>query len=112
MSTRLAEISSPASSIRSENAINDLVNTEQDARAALRLGQMLSIRGAEMFHLEVERTMQHVKSALPTMAHGRLKPPPDETYSLHRKLSEVFCHALASALLCAIVMLFEFVGAP
>ncbi|KAJ3369039.1 hypothetical protein HDU91_000150 [Kappamyces sp. JEL0680] len=44
-----------------------------------------------------------VKSDIPVMLRERLKPPPDETYSLHRKLSGCFllCTKLESRIDCA-----------
>lgn len=43
-----------------------------------------------------------VKQDIPIMLRERLKPPPDETYSLHRKLSGCFllCQKLESVIDC------------
>ena len=45
---------------------------------------------------------KRVKSTLSTMAHERQRPPPDEAYSLHRKLSGVFllCARLRAVIPC------------
>jgi len=43
-----------------------------------------------------------VKNSIPTMLKYRLTPPPDESYSLHRKLSGAFllCTRLGSKVEC------------
>jgi aarF domain-containing kinase len=56
--------------------------------AVLELGTPFSKPGLTDFGAQA--VTGNVRSLIPTMVRLRLKPPPDETYSLHRKLSGVF----------------------
>ena len=56
------------------------------------------------YNLAMSNTLtSQVRQAIPIMLKERLKPPPDETYSLHRKLSGLFllCSKLKSNIDCA-----------
>lgn len=62
--------------------------------AVLALGLPFSRTGIYDFSTSSEQVTNRIRGLIPTMLNYRLTPPPDESYSLHRKLSGVF-------LLCA-----------
>lgn len=65
---------------------------EAHVHAVMVLGEMFRHKGE--FDFGQQRTTQQIASLVPTMIAHRLCPPPEEIYSIHRKLSGVF-------LLCA-----------
>ncbi|KAL1435281.1 hypothetical protein MTO96_011198 [Rhipicephalus appendiculatus] len=60
--------------------------------AVMILGEAFSKDGP--FNFGMQDTTRRIQSLVPVMLQHRLTPPPEETYSLHRKLSGIF-------LLCA-----------
>lgn len=56
----------------------------------------------EVYDFRDQTITERVKSQIPVMIHERLAPPPEETYSLHRKLSGAFllCARLGSRVRC------------
>lgn len=60
--------------------------------AVMILGEMFRYQGE--FNFGKQNTTKRIASLVPTMIAHRLCPPPEEIYSIHRKLSGVF-------LLCA-----------
>lgn len=65
---------------------------EAHVSAVMILGEMFLCKGE--FDFGHQNTTQRIASLVPTMIAHRLCPPPEEIYSIHRKLSGVF-------LLCA-----------
>lgn len=65
---------------------------EAHVKAVMILGQMFRHNGE--FDFGQQNTTREIASLVPTMIAHRLCPPPEEIYSIHRKLSGVF-------LLCA-----------
>lgn len=65
------------------------------------LGEVFSDRNPE-FDFAHQDTTRRVTKLVPTILHERLCPPPEEIYSLHRKLSGVFllCAKLAVKMPC------------
>ncbi|XP_065208683.1 atypical kinase COQ8B, mitochondrial [Planococcus citri] len=61
----------------------------QDAHvdAVMILGEILRKEG---FDFSKQNTVHRIQALVPTMIHHRLCPPPEEVYSLHRKLSGAF----------------------
>lgn len=57
------------------------------------LGEVFS-KKTGAFDFGGQNTTRRIQKLVPTIVHHRLCPPPEEIYSLHRKLSGVF-------LLCA-----------
>lgn len=60
----------------------------QDAHvdAVMILGEILRKEG---FDFSKQNTVHRIQALVPTMIHHRLCPPPEEVYSLHRKLSGI-----------------------
>jgi aarF domain-containing kinase len=56
----------------------------------------------EVYDFRDQTITERVKDQIPVMIHERLAPPPEETYSLHRKLSGAFllCARLGSRVRC------------
>ena len=56
----------------------------------LLLAQPFSSSSPQPYSFATQTITEQVRSAIPTMLRERLTPPPDEVYSLHRKLSGCF----------------------
>lgn len=68
--------------------------------AVMILGEMFRFEGE--FHFGTQSTTKKIADLVPTMIAHRLCPPPEEIYSIHRKLSGVFllCSRLDIKLNC------------
>lgn len=61
---------------------------EAHVNAVMILGEMFRFNGE--FDFGQQNTTKRIASLVPTMIAHRLCPPPEEIYSIHRKLSGVF----------------------
>ncbi|VEL27839.1 unnamed protein product [Protopolystoma xenopodis] len=75
--------------------------TETHLDAVSILGEVFATN--EAFDFESQSTTHRINRLVPVMLEHRLTPPPNESYSLHRKLSGCFllCSRLGSRINCA-----------
>lgn len=70
--------------------------------SVLTLAEPFTESAPEVYDFEDQTITERVKGFIPVMLKERLAPPPEETYSLHRKLSGAFllCARLGSRVAC------------
>ncbi|XP_072031623.1 atypical kinase COQ8B, mitochondrial-like [Amphiura filiformis] len=68
--------------------------------AVMILGEAFAL--PEPFNFATQDTTHRIQSLVPTMLNHRLRPPPEESYSLHRKMSGAFllCAKLKANIQC------------
>jgi len=71
-------------------------------QSVLTLAEPFQSSGPEIYDFRDQTITDRVRSLIPVMVRERLAPPPEETYSLHRKLSGAFllCARLGSRVPC------------
>lgn len=61
---------------------------ETHVETVMIMGEVFTREGE--FDFGAQQTTRRIQALVPTILHHRLCPPPEEIYSLHRKLSGVF----------------------
>ncbi|KAF4451060.1 Atypical ABC1 ABC1-A kinase [Fusarium albosuccineum] len=75
---------------------------EAHTKSVLTLAEPFLGSAPDVYDFKDQTITERVKALIPVMLHERLAPPPEETYSLHRKLSGAFllCARLGSKVRC------------
>ncbi|XP_039763432.1 atypical kinase COQ8B, mitochondrial [Pararge aegeria] len=66
------------------------VMEETHVDTVLIMGEVFTMKGSGEFDFGGQNTTRRIQAVVPTILTHRLCPPPEEIYSLHRKLSGVF----------------------
>lgn len=78
------------------------IMVDAHTKSVLTLAEPFLASAPEVYDFKDQTITERVKALIPVMLHERLAPPPEETYSLHRKLSGAFllCAKLGSKVRC------------